>query len=152
MDSDVGLFRSWSRVIALTLIAAGAAGCSADTTRFNDGTYRNNQGEVTGSITPGQAAPVGRVDARPLPQQSQAPVQQQYAARPAPPAPAVTGGGSAGGGRGIASYSPAGSTYQQPAPVAYNQPTAVNYAPQPAPEFTGSVVAPSSVVRKPVAQ
>ena len=90
MESDVGLFRSWPRVIALTLIAAGAAGCSADTTRFNDGTYRSNQGEVTGSIAPGQAAPVGRVDARPLPQTSQAPVQQQYAARSAPIAPPVT--------------------------------------------------------------
>jgi murein DD-endopeptidase MepM/ murein hydrolase activator NlpD len=155
------LFRSSSslRAIALALIAIGAAGCSADSTRFNSG-----QGEVTGSIPPGQAAPVGHVESRPLPQTSQ---------MPPPPAPARADSGVvAGGGRGMASYSPAAAPYNPtPAPT-YNPPAAYNnppptptayspathspasynpapYNPAPTPEVTGSAVAPTSAVRKP---
>jgi murein DD-endopeptidase MepM/ murein hydrolase activator NlpD len=165
MHALAELFRSSSslRAIALALIAIGAAGCSADSTRFNGG-----QSEVTGSIPPGQAAPVGRVETRPLPQTSQLP--------PPPPAHADSGV-VAGGGRGMASYSPSAEPYNPapaptynpqpprdnppPSPTAYSpagyssatySPASYNPAPTnspPASEVTGSVVAPTSVVRKP---
>src|SRR6202023_996118 len=57
----------------------------------------------------------------------------------------------AGGGRGMASYSPPIT----PAPASYNPPpgpatyTPASYNPAPGPEITGSVTAPASVVRKP---
>jgi murein DD-endopeptidase MepM/ murein hydrolase activator NlpD len=163
------LFRSSSslRTIALALITISAAGCSADSTRFNTG-----QGEVTGSIPPGQAAPVGRVESRPLPQTSQLPPPQ--------PAARADSGVVAGGGRGMASYSPAAAPYNpapaptyNPPPPRYSPPPAAAYNPTPAPtayspggygsatyspasynpapsqEITGSAVAPTSVVRKP---
>jgi murein DD-endopeptidase MepM/ murein hydrolase activator NlpD len=153
------LFRSSSslRATALALIAIGAAGCSADSMRFNSG-----QGEVTGSIPPGQAAPVGHVESRPLPQTS-----------PPPSAPARADSGVvAGGGRGMASYSPVAAPYNPtpaptynppaaaynppPTPTAYSpathSPASYNpapYNPAPTSEVTGSAVAPPSAVRKP---
>jgi murein DD-endopeptidase MepM/ murein hydrolase activator NlpD len=158
MNSLAELFRSlpWLRAIALALITIGAAGCSAESTRFGPG-------ETTGSIPPGQGAPVGHVETRPLPQTSQLP----------PPQPAraasVESGVVAGGGRGMASYSPPAAPYAQPpapaTPATYNpaanppaytsaayspaaySPASYNHAP--GPESTGSVVAPASVVRKP---
>jgi murein DD-endopeptidase MepM/ murein hydrolase activator NlpD len=103
MPSVVELWRSWSRprAVVLALIAVGTAGCSAESTRFNDNPFR---AEPTASIPSGQAAPVGRVDSQPLPQTSQLP-PPGAAAYPAsaPPAPA----GVAGGGTGMASYHPA---------------------------------------------
>jgi murein DD-endopeptidase MepM/ murein hydrolase activator NlpD len=180
MHALTELFRSSSslRAIALALIAIGAAGCSADSTRFNGG-----QGEVTGSIPPGQAAPVGRVESRPLPQTSQLP--------PPPPPARADSGVVAGGGRGMASYSPSAAPYNppptptysaqavyNPPPPRYNPAPAAAYNPPPSPtayspagyssasyspasynpapynpapssEVTGSAVAPTSVVRKP---
>jgi murein DD-endopeptidase MepM/ murein hydrolase activator NlpD len=171
MNSLAELFRSlsWLRASVLTLIAIGAAGCSADSTRFGESPYASHggQGEVTGSIPSAQGAPVGRVEARPLPETSQ---QQpsQSPARAASAAPPVV----AGGGRGMASYSPQVASYNPPpaapaayypapAPAAYNnpQPTPASYTPAsyspapynsaPGPEVTGSVAAPASIVRKP---
>ena len=102
MNSWAGLFRSSSsvRAIVLAMIAVGAAGCSADSTRFGEAPYasRGGQGDVTGSIS-GQGAPVGRVETHPLPQTSQL---------PPPPAAGRRRPVVAGGGRGMASYSPAG--------------------------------------------
>jgi murein DD-endopeptidase MepM/ murein hydrolase activator NlpD len=124
MNSLAELLRSlsWLRAIALALIAIGAAGCSAESTRFGEGPYasRGGQGEITGSIPSGQAAPVGQVETRPLPQTSQL---------PPPPARAAP-----------ATYNPA------PTSTAYS-PAA--YSPAAGSEITGSVVAPASVVRKP---
>ena len=154
MNSWAELFRSSSslRALALALIAVGAAGCSADSTRFGEAPYasRGGQGEVTGSVS-GQGAPVARVETRPLPQTSQLSPPQPHAE------PVV-----AGGGRGMASYAPPVASYNPPpaAPATYNpppspaaySPTAYNpapYNPAPAPEVTGSVAAPPSVVRKP---
>jgi murein DD-endopeptidase MepM/ murein hydrolase activator NlpD len=78
------------RVAALAIIAAGAAGCSADSTRFTDnpftGSTATRSGDVTGSV------PSGRVDAQAL---------------PAPTRPAtVSSTGVATGGGGMASYQP----------------------------------------------
>jgi murein DD-endopeptidase MepM/ murein hydrolase activator NlpD len=164
MNSLIELLRAlpWLRALALGLIAIGAAGCSGESTRFGEGPYaaRGGQGEVTGSVPSGQAAPVGQVETRPLPQTSQLPPQQSPA-HAAPVASTVV----AGGGRGMASYIPPASTYNPSAtPVAYAPPpgpatynSAPNaaahspaaYNPAPGPEITGSVAAPPSIVRKP---
>jgi murein DD-endopeptidase MepM/ murein hydrolase activator NlpD len=175
MYSLAELFRSSSlRAISLALITISAAGCSAESTRFGDA-GRGGQGEDTGSIPSAQAAPVGRVETRPLPQTSQLP-PSQAPARAEP----VASGVVAGGGRGMASYSPSVAPYSPPAapasynppPPAYNSaaapaynpppsPTAyspasvspasyspASYNPTPSPEVTGSVAAPAPVGHK----
>jgi murein DD-endopeptidase MepM/ murein hydrolase activator NlpD len=193
MRFRVGFMRSaaWLRAAALTLIAVAVAGCSVESGRFGEQAPRTSQSEVTGSIPSGQSAPapVGRVESQPLPQVSQVPTPPQ----PAPVVSQVV----AGGGRGMASYTPPPAPYApapqvtpvsygsaptavayNPRPAAYNPPPApvpyippppapVPYdppsapptyntasyrstpVPAPAPDVTGSVVAPSSVVRKP---
>jgi murein DD-endopeptidase MepM/ murein hydrolase activator NlpD len=115
MPSVVELLRSRSRAVVLAAMAVSVAGCSADSTRFLDNPFasRSAPGEVTGSIPPAQAAPVGRVESAQLPPPA--------ASRPAPVAAET---GVAGGGRGMASY--------HPAPA----------APAASPEVTGSVQAP----------
>jgi murein DD-endopeptidase MepM/ murein hydrolase activator NlpD len=158
--------QSGLRAVALALITIGAAGCSAESTRFGDAS-RGGQGEVTGSIPSGQAAPIGRVETRPLPPTSQLPPPQSPAR-----ADPVASGVVAGGGRGMASYSPSVAPYNPPAaPATYNPPapsptayspagygspaytptsyTPAQYDPAPRSEVTGSVAAPASVVRKP---
>jgi murein DD-endopeptidase MepM/ murein hydrolase activator NlpD len=64
--------RLWPRAAVLTLMAIGVAGCSSDTTRFNDNPFANNPSapETTGTVWQGQGAPAGRVDSRPLPPQA----------------------------------------------------------------------------------
>jgi murein DD-endopeptidase MepM/ murein hydrolase activator NlpD len=146
MSSLAELFPSlsWLRASALALITIGAAGCSADTTRFGDS--RSGQAEATGSIPSGQGAPVGHVETRPLPQTSQLPPPQSPAHTASAASPVV-----AGGGRGMASYSPPIAPYNPPAtPANYNpSPSPAAHDPAPGPEITGSVTAPASVVRKP---
>jgi murein DD-endopeptidase MepM/ murein hydrolase activator NlpD len=101
MSSGVALLRSHARVLVLTAIAGSAAGCSADSTRFGDGLFgsRPAPGEVTGSVAPGQAAPVGRVETTRL----AAPGGVNEPMR-------LTDTGVAGGSRGLASYHPPGAT------------------------------------------
>ncbi len=114
MPSVVAFLRPWSpRAVVLAVIAIGAAGCSSETTRFNDNPFRSSSVEATGSVPPAQPAPVARVESNALPP-------------PAAGAPATVaaGTGVSGGGRGLASYHPG------------TQPAA------PAPEITGSVQAP----------
>jgi murein DD-endopeptidase MepM/ murein hydrolase activator NlpD len=66
MSSVVELVRSWPlpRVLALAVIAAGAAACSSEATRFNSNPYASQQ-EATGSIQ--QRAPSGSVQTSSLP-------------------------------------------------------------------------------------
>jgi murein DD-endopeptidase MepM/ murein hydrolase activator NlpD len=132
MNSLVGGLRPLSplRAIALALVTIGVAGCSADTTRFGEGPARGGQGDATGSI--GQA-PVGHVESRPLPQTSQLPPPQTQAHSAQVDTTVV-----AGGGRGMASYSPPIAPYNPPAAapqaVAYNPPPApAAYTPSPGP-------------------
>lgn len=142
MSGVVGLFRSrvWPSGFALALIAASAAGCSSETSRFNENPYASNgaprQPETTGSIRP---APVSRVETSQLP-------PPPSTSRPTSVA-AVPASGSVGGGRGMASYSPSGpapATYTQasysppPPPPATHAPVAA-YNPPPTQEITGSV-------------
>src|SRR5262245_23488356 len=92
--------RLWPRAAALTVLTIGGAAGRGESTRFRDNPYRGNS-DAPGSSPQGQTRPVGRVDSRPLPPQS-------AQAQPAYPA----GGGTAGGGRGLASYTPgAGSAH-----------------------------------------
>ena len=97
--------RAALRASLLTLMAVAVAGCSADTTRFNENPFaaRNAPaGDVTGSISRGPAAPVARVESRTLP--------QTQAAQPLPPPPrtnvARTTTGVSTGAPGMGSYRP----------------------------------------------
>src|SRR5260370_1375055 len=135
--------RSWPRAAVLALLTVGVAACSGEATRFGDNSNKNNP-EATGSISPGQAAPVGRVESRPLPPQtSQLPPPQSGASAPATVAASP---GIAGGGRGLASYTPPAATAPHTAytPVPASTPT--SYGPRPAtvapPDVTGSDRAP----------
>lgn len=110
-------------VAALALISVAVAGCSADTSRFNENPFATAQArapETTASIP---AAPVTRVESQPI--------QQTYAApyRAAPPVSSqpISSQPVAGGGRGVASYQPPSS------PI----------------ETTGSVTSPRSVAAAP---
>lgn len=111
-----------SRVLVMLFVGLGVANCSTDSTRLTESPLQNPYAggrptayETTGSV-PGQGAPVGRVDSRPIDQ----PVASQplpppthtasYTPPSYPPAPhhgSVAGGGVAGGGRGLGSYQPA---------------------------------------------
>ena len=128
MSRVVELLRSrlWPRAAALALMTIGVAACSGESSRFSDNPfgYRGNP-ETTASIPPAQAAPVGRVETRPLPAQN----AQLAPPQPGASAPAASGGaGIAGGGRGMASYTPT------PAAAGSARPAATV-----APEVTGSV-------------
>ncbi len=96
MQSCVELFRSraWLRWATLTFIAGAAAGCSADTSRFNENPFgvasAHHSGDVTGSVPAAQAAPVGRVETKPLAQGSvPLPPPPQPAAVASKPTPVV---------------------------------------------------------------
>jgi murein DD-endopeptidase MepM/ murein hydrolase activator NlpD len=72
---------------ALTAVAVGAAACSSETTRFNEGygtPYAGGPPPNQMGAAPGQPAPVGRIERQPLP---------QYGAPPPSPPPTadVTG-------------------------------------------------------------
>jgi murein DD-endopeptidase MepM/ murein hydrolase activator NlpD len=95
--------RALARAVLLFGVGLGSAGCSTDTTRFGESPFGSpyaSRGpastEVTGSVA--QPAPVGTVDAQPLP-------APPAAGRPGSVA-GVSGAGVSGGGRGMASYQP----------------------------------------------
>src|SRR5215204_1405538 len=99
MSGVVELLCSWShpRAIVLAAIAIGAAGCSSESARFNEGLFASQSApsEATGSVPATRPAAVGRVDASALPP----PAGSQLASTAA-------GTGTAGGGRGVATYHP----------------------------------------------
>lgn len=76
MLSRVELYRFvLSPRILVVALAFGAAGCSSDTSRFNENPFSSGTGqpEATGSLPQSRpsvaaAAPVGRVESRPMPQ------------------------------------------------------------------------------------
>ena len=89
---------SWPRVVALALTAFGVAACSGDASRLNDNPIATRANpDTTGTITQPQAVPVGRVESRPLPPQT---------AQVTPVSLGGTRSGVAGGGKGMASYTP----------------------------------------------
>jgi murein DD-endopeptidase MepM/ murein hydrolase activator NlpD len=91
------------RVSVLALVALGVAGCSSDVSRFGDSPfsspYASRNGDVTGSISRGPAAPTGKVESQPLP--------QTQAALPPPPPRNASSTGTAVGAPGMGSYRPA---------------------------------------------
>ncbi|MBX9774727.1 MAG: M23 family metallopeptidase [Xanthobacteraceae bacterium] len=101
------------RALALAVVAVGAAACSSEATRFNNGPYASQQ-EATGSIQQ-QRAPAGSVQTSSLPP----PSGSQPATIPA--------SGVSGGGRGMASYHPG----QQPDPVTTGSVQAPPYSQSP---------------------
>ena len=115
MTSVAELFRARqsASVAVVALISAGLAGCSADTHRFAENPFatQSRQQEVTGGVAPARAAPVARVESRPLPQyQHQSAPPQTTPAYGYPQAnnqrPNYQQPGVSGGGRGLASYTP----------------------------------------------
>ena len=119
MSSVVGLLRSRRLPLASVLaLVTGLAGCSAKSTRFNENPFASKgPAETAGPVPQYQSAPVGRIESQALP---------PAAARPAP----VANYGTVGGGRGMASYSPAAAT---------STPYQVASRPLPPPDVTGSV-------------
>jgi murein DD-endopeptidase MepM/ murein hydrolase activator NlpD len=112
------------RAAALALTTIGVAACSGESSRFSDNPFSSKNGlEATGSIQPGSAAPVNRVESRPLPPQT-----AQLSSAPPSTNGAVAGPGVAGGGRGMASYAPNASSARPGA--------------SPAPEVTGAIAPP----------
>src|SRR5271166_280922 len=107
------------RAAVLALTAIGVAACSGET-RFDDNPFSSkNNPEATGSIQPGAAAPINRVESRPLPPQT------AQLPSPAPTMGAPASAGVSGGGKGMASYSPNSSPARLGA--------------SPAPEVTGAI-------------
>src|SRR5215831_4292075 len=113
--------RWWPRTAALALMTMGVAGCSSDTTRFNDNPFAANGPsgpETTGTVWQGQGVPAGRVESRPqAPQAAQA---QPANAAPTRLAAANTAAASKGPGaaRPAAAGAPdgSGSVVRKPAP------------------------------------
>lgn len=57
----------WSQVVAIALVAGAAAGCSSDVMRFtSDPMVEGGRSDRTASISRAPAAPVGRVESRPM--------------------------------------------------------------------------------------
>src|SRR5262245_34894849 len=95
------LLRARLRLLVLTAVAAGLAGCSSEATRFNDNRYSDNRysGRPSALVEPTSAtvmAPAGPIEQNLLPPPSGATVA------PAPEAGVVGGGRS----MGMASYQP----------------------------------------------
>ena len=127
--------RAWARVACLGLIAASVAGCSSESSRLSDNVFANpfaskntrGSAEATGSVPAAQSAPVGRVESQPLQYSTQSLPPPPNAGRPA----TVASSGQAGGGRGMASYTPASVPVSAPPAAAVS-----------APDITGSTVQP----------
>ena len=110
---------SRSRLVPLASVLAlslGIAGCSGESTRFNENPFASQTSDATGSIPQGHVAPAGRIESQPLPPVGQAPSYGQPV--------------TAGGGRGMASYQPSA------APVS-SRPVAPR--PHASPDVTGTV-------------
>src|ERR1700730_2662140 len=86
---------------AASALALAVAGCSGESTRFNDNPFSTNGGpKATGSIQAAQTAPAHRVESRPLPPQT------GQAGSYSGTSGAAGTSGVAGGGKGMASYTP----------------------------------------------
>src|SRR3981081_2790967 len=99
MASMAGGWRFGLACAAASALALAVAGCSGESTRFNDNPFSTNGGpEATGSIQ--AAPPAHRVESRPLPPQT------GQAASYSGTSGATGTSGVAGGGKGMASYTP----------------------------------------------
>ena len=77
---------NWPLLVAISLIGVAAAGCSADSGRFNEGfgSSKSQSGETSPARS--RAAPANHIESRPLPHLGSA------------------DDGTSGGGRGMGSY------------------------------------------------
>ena len=115
MLSLIALLRSGPlpRAVALSAMAIGVAGCSAEVTRFNDSPFASRaSADYTGTV-PAQSVPVSRVEQSQLPPPSgpggyqPAPASGGYSGgyQSAPASGGYSGGysgaGVSGGGRGM---------------------------------------------------
>jgi murein DD-endopeptidase MepM/ murein hydrolase activator NlpD len=149
MHFIVGGLRHGPRVIALALMAAGIAGCGADTTRFNDSPFPSWQPEATGPVSAARA-PVDYIEPQPLPPQgSYGGNQNGYGGNYNGPNNGGYGGnynnGYNGNQNGSYNSPQTGNHYQtqSAAPVSYAPPNASPpYSSGPSPEYTGSVDGP----------
>jgi hypothetical protein len=92
----------WSRAVAVALTTVGIAACSGESSRFSENPFSGKNGpEATGSIQQAAAAPISRVESRPLPSQTGQPPTSPPATHSATVSPGVVGGG-----KGMASYTP----------------------------------------------
>src|SRR4051812_38158092 len=66
MNFIVGGMRQGPRAIALALMTVGFAGCSAESTRFNDSPFPSREPEAIAPVASARA-PVGRYEPQPLP-------------------------------------------------------------------------------------
>ena len=117
------LLRARSRLVVLTAIAVGLAGCSSEATRFNDNRYSDNRysARPAASIEPTSATAMGPSSAPATAPASYGRIEQNSlpppsgASAPASPGPDA---GYVGGGRsmGMASYQPTPAPPAQPAP------------------------------------
>jgi murein DD-endopeptidase MepM/ murein hydrolase activator NlpD len=136
MSCVVELLRA-RRVAVLALMTISLAACSGETQRFSNNNYDpyayRGSADATGSMPPAQAAPAGRVDSQPLPPQG---AQPQYGAS-APATYSTASYGTAGGGRGMASYTPSTT------PPGTMHASAARPSGAASPDITGSVTAPA---------
>ncbi len=111
------------QLAAVALATVGLAGCSADTSsRFAQDSFlaspysSGSRPEATGSVAPAQQpAPYGRVESRPLPQYSSAPLNPPVATPRSYPSASASPAGTSGGGAGVASYTPPPAPRIEPA-------------------------------------
>jgi murein DD-endopeptidase MepM/ murein hydrolase activator NlpD len=115
------LLRARSRLVVLTTIAAGLAGCSSEATRFSDNRYNDNRYAAQPASQPepmGAAAmpPSSRIEQAPLPPPSGVSGPGPVSGPMSGPVSVAPEAGYSGGGRsmGMASYQP---TYQPAPPV-----------------------------------
>lgn len=132
------------QLAAVALATVGLAGCSADTSsRFAQDSFLTSpySSRTTGSIAPPQQpAPYGRVESRPLPQYSSAPLTPPVAAPRSYPSASASPAGTSGGGAGIASYTPPPAPRIEPSRPAPSQSVAASRSAAPAANGTTIIV------------
>jgi murein DD-endopeptidase MepM/ murein hydrolase activator NlpD len=140
------LLRARSRLVVLTAIAAGLAGCSSEATRFNDNRYSDNRYsgrpvalvEPTSATAMAPSTPSGGIEQNALPPPSGASV---------PPSPAPEAG-YVGGGRsvGMASYQPTSAPAATPEITGSATPRKVSGSPWSWEGGTAIIVAPGETI------
>jgi murein DD-endopeptidase MepM/ murein hydrolase activator NlpD len=111
------LLRARSRLIVLTTIAAGLAGCSSEATRFSDNRYDNRYSDNRYAARPApQPEPMGAMPSSSRIEQTTLPPPSGVSGQAPGPMSMAPDAGYSGGGRsmGMASYQP---TYQPAPPV-----------------------------------
>jgi len=111
--------RRMPQIAALALVSVGFAGCSADTaTRFSQNANTISRGQEATNSAQQPNAPSGMVESRTLPQYNRPQYGSSASPQIAAPQSYPVGSVSGGGGRGVASYTPAAKPIETTATVA----------------------------------